>query len=109
VKEVQKIFPDWYSYDVHTPIVFNKEKLKYIMDQYWDSKWSKRSIYCNYYKETPVKLSKKYLDCKIVDWDFIKAMRWLSFFSTSDQMVFDIRFMKHLHSMFPKPSKYELF
>lgn len=107
IKEVQKIFPNWYSFDTHTPIIFNKDKLANIMEMYGDSLWSKRSIYCNYYNIKPDILSESYSDCKVIDGNYIEAMKKLKFFSTSDKMVIDSWFIQYIDKIFNKPSIYE--
>lgn len=104
IKLVKDIYPDWLSYDLHCPIVFNKKKLKKILDKYKDYKWSKRSLYCNEYSVDWVDI---WFDCKLFeDNQEIKDFEYLS---SNNNVVNNVKFIEYLRDKFPKPSKYEYF
>lgn len=103
---VYEMFKKWYSFDVHTPIIYNKNKFKKIIDMYWWLVASKRSIYCNYYHIKWVKYEHK--DCKLykgkLDIDD-KA----DFLSSDDNIVNEEKFINFIKQKFPNKSKYESF
>ena len=112
IRQVADMFPGGKSYDTHTPVLFNKDKFKYIMEQYWDAIGSKRSIYCNYYNCKWRRLANcpdynwnSLVDCKVFDinkWCIDPKQLYLS----CDNNTF--KFIKwHLHSKFPTMSPYE--
>lgn len=104
INSVYEKFEDWLSYDLHVPIIFNKKKLKHILETYWVYDWSKRSIYCNYY-DVWWKMYPKW-DCKVS-----KNIDWLDldqdYLSCDDKVWVSIEFIGILEELFPYPSKYE--
>lgn len=105
IKWVKDKFPNWYSFDTHTPIVLNKEKFKKILELYpWES-GSKRSLYCNYYWIEWVKWDTD--DCKVYMMDR-KYNKWKWFLSSNDDAIKNLMFMKHINTKFPNKCKYEI-
>lgn len=103
IKLVYDKFPNWYSFDVHTPIILNKEKFKNILKLYpWDS-WSKRSLYCNHYWIQWTNLWIK--DCKVMFNDR-QYKKWV-FLSSDDSIVTNTMFIKYMNNKFPNKCKYE--
>lgn len=103
-----ELFPEWDSFDVHTPIKYNKEKFKYIIDTYWNSKASKRSIYCNYYNIKWTKLISWLHDCKITKDSEISVKPSQIFLSSDNFLAYDYQFISILNTLFPRMCKYEL-
>lgn len=97
---------DTLNFDVHYPIVYNRDKLIEVMDSYdWDipDGYTMKSLYCN-----TLGISGEYKeDCKAYkneDWE-----RWTagkSMFSTSDNN-FDLNCKKFLLNLYPESSKFE--
>ena len=108
MKYVRDIFPDGYSYDVHTPIVFNKEKLRLILDLYWHEPSSKRSLYCNTYQVGWRFMESGKEDIKVHQRNKNYYIRKNQQFLSSDNiLVFDKDFNKLLHKLFPNKCQYE--
>ena len=103
---IDKVFPWWDSYEVHTPIVFNKEKLLHIMDIYKDSIAQKRSLYCNHYKVQWETLGEK-LDCKLYDGEKLQVEEDQIFLSNDIYTAEKDSFRNFLYQLFPTPSEYE--
>ena len=102
LESVWKLFPRGDCYSTHTPMMFNKEKFKYIMDNYWDKLMCKKSLYCNYYWVEGVKIK----DVKIHTWS--DATIWdENYLSSSDESIEDV--LEHLAITFPRKCKYEIF
>lgn len=102
---VYEKFPEWYSFDTHTPIALNRNKFKKILQLFpWDS-WSKRSLYCNYYWIKWTRWDTK--DCKVYlqDRKYIKR-KW--FLSSDDTSVKNMSFIRFMNQRFPSKCKYEI-
>lgn len=115
IKAVYDLFPNWDCFDTHTPIIFNKTKLRELFKKYplW-TRWSKRSLYCleNWIKgkwlnvpDYKIKENPKIKDCKCYYIDKFKILDWQEYISTSDWMI-KYREMRDLFRSLP-PSKYE--
>lgn len=106
IKEVYDMFPEWYSFDVHTPIIFNKIKMRQIMVTYWDTQWSKRSIYCNYFNIKWHKLESRKDDIKIFN-DRYHISDTQLFLSTDNHIMYNQYITQLLNKLFPEQSQYE--
>jgi len=105
IKAVYDMFPDWDSFDVHCPVVYNKKRFKEIIDKYWTIIWSKRSIYHNYFNIKGIQYNNK--DCKIFKNNIDINEDWL-FLSSDDSVVKDKRFIDFIDNRFPNKSEYEI-
>lgn len=95
------------DFEVHAPIIFNKEKLKTVIAMMGtDKPYLLRSSYGNLENLDP----KEVLDYKIGNIVnlFAQLKRDENFLSISDALIVDDDFRKWLMSRYPKPSKYEL-
>jgi hypothetical protein len=99
-------FPRWDCFSIHCPIIFNKKKLKHIMELYWDDLASKRSLYCNYYKIKWVPLKWWIKDCKIFGNNPINIHPDQEYLSSNDDIRPNI--LSRLEERFPKKSLYEI-
>lgn len=107
VHRVFELFPEWDSYNTHTPMIYNKKKLKKLLEKYWDQEISIRSLYWNTYKIPASRLdNKKVSDCKIKDFQHEEVNKL--FMSSNDWAVHHNIFYKILDSKFSKPWAYEL-
>lgn len=115
IKAVYDIFPEWDCFDTHTPIIFNKTKLRKIFEKYplW-TRWSKRTLYCLEYwikgkwlnvPEYKVKANSRIKDCKCYYISKFKILDNQEYFSTNDWMIK----YKEIRDLFSwlEPSKYE--
>ncbi len=103
LRKTYECFPDGLNYEVHFPMVFNKAKLKKVIEKYgWEVE--RRSAYCNEYK-VPSKLTEDYKCFHIKDLDKVTNV---PFFSTSDEVVLYPAFLTFIHERFPEPSSYEI-
>jgi hypothetical protein len=93
-----------YDFEIHYPIVFNKEDFKSLFDKYVDKTIPTvyRSIYANYYKYKPVITD----DFKI--YTAFPEEYDREFLSTDDEILNDRKFLRFMNSKFPKKSKYEI-
>lgn len=105
IDKVYNIFPEWYSFNVHCPIVYNKEKLKDLIEVYIDDEISIRSLYWNtYIKEHIPFWEWEISDCKIKDgYDWIDN----KFLSSNDISAKSNEFIGKLQGKFPNESIYE--
>ena len=107
VQKIHKLFPDGYSYNTHTPMVYNKIKLKALLNRYWDEKISLRSLYWNIYGIEPKKLNEneKISDCKVHD-----LSKWLvndKYMSTNNEATMYNLFYEVLDKFFRFKWEYE--
>ena len=107
VQKIHKLFPDGYSYNTHTPMVYNKIKLKALLNRYWDEKISLRSLYWNIYGIEPKKLNEneKISDCKVHD-----LSKWLvndKYMSTNNEATMHNLFYEVLDKFFRFKWEYE--
>lgn len=102
VEKVYNLYPDWASFNCHCPIVYNKKKLKKLLDKIEDDEISIRSLYWNKYK---VKGVEYWGDCKVFKWSMgIKDWEYLS---TSDGAIYTTKIKEFLKRKFPKKCDYE--
>lgn len=110
LKRVSDKYPDGYSYNTHTPIIYNKKKLKKILDMIWDSKVSIKSMYGNYYWLKPVLFRKKYWtdDCKLYNSNISKELNIENqdFMSSCDHIIWPVE--NYLKEKFKDKSIYEI-
>ena len=106
INNVYKLFPEWDSFDVHCPIILNKDKFKHILDLYWNTIWSKRSIYCNYYHIEWVPYWNAN-DCKVLFSDR-QYNKWNWFLSSDDSTIRNMWFIRYMNNTFPNKCKYEI-
>ena len=89
------------NYELHLPMVFNKQKLGELIEKY-NNLGAKRSLYGNTYAENSVQT----IDVKI--WE--RDKKWdnkSTFLSTSDRSFADGKVGEQIRNKFKKPSKYE--
>jgi hypothetical protein len=98
-------FPEWFSYEVHTPIIFDKEKLISLFDMYWDEleSMAMRSVYWNTFcnpsffeEEFWMTDCKSYTGRREEMWDINK----LTYISTYDEIKY--AYTKRLDANFEK-------
>ncbi len=89
------------NYELHVPIIFNREKLKQIFKKY-PYIGAKRSLYCN----TFVKGGIQRPDVKIYDNERIPEEDW-EFVSTSDKSFIKGQVGKYIRKEFKKKCEYE--
>ncbi len=103
MRKTYECFPDGLNYEIHFPMVFNKKKLKKVIEKYgWEVE--RRSSYCNEY-HVPSEITEDYKVHYIKDLDKVKDV---PFFSTSDEVVLHPAFLTFIHERFPEPSSYEI-
>lgn len=108
VIETMKVIPNGKNYNVHAPIIYNKEKLKNIIEE---TDWQPlglmiKSLYCNRLQLQGKEMS----DCKIShDLPMMEMRRRIEnrpFFSTGKEN--NIRHLKQfMDELYPTPSKHE--
>ena len=90
------------NYELHVPIIFNREKLRRIFDINTEHKYATRSLYCNVDKV----MGKKSQDMKIFDLD--KLPRFSdTFVSTTDLSFAEGQVGKFIRALFKDKSRYE--
>jgi hypothetical protein len=107
IKEVYKYFPDGKFFEIHFPIIFNKQKAYRIYQKYNLSKVAVmlRSYYCNeYINEIEIK---RYNDNKVYNHDEFVNKRGGSFISLTNVVATMPDVKNFLKSRFSKRSKYE--
>lgn len=117
IQWLYNIYGDKDCFDTHTPIVYNKTKLREIINKYGWIKWSKRSIYCleygiewvfgNFPNYNNIETEYKVVDCKCYDIDKLTIYKKQEYLSTNNKTVKQIS--PRLEKIFNKPSKYENF
>ena len=94
------------DFEIHAPIIFNKEKLLTVMEMIQpDKAYSLRSCYGNMFGLK----AKKVIDFKasgLVDFAY-QLKRNPAYLSINDNMVAQREFREWIRRKFPKPSKYE--
>lgn len=107
INQVYERFPEGKFFELHFPIVYNKEKLKAVIDKYnLELTAMLRSHYCNEYeKELNIKES---IDYKIYSVKMIKEMKDnTKFISTKNDMAQTTAFKSFISKRFPQKSSYE--
>ena len=96
IELVKERFPNWLSYETHTPAVFNKQKFKYILEKY-EWLWATKSLYYNHYWIKWYKLPENRIDCKIYNQEQITKdiLKW-PFVSSDDAIVCNDKFWELL-------------
>lgn len=99
-----KLFPNAKNFELHCPIVFNKNKLKKLFDKYGSEGIERRSAYCAEYniKGIPFK------DYKIFRAKDLPLFKNVPFLSATDKVAIDKRFQDFLMKQFPNSSYYEI-
>jgi len=106
LKWVYELFPDWINYETHTPGIYNKEKFKYIIENY-HNKWANKSIYYNYYKIEWQELP-NWWDCKVYNNEHItKSMLKYPYISTYDWVCWNERLWKILKTKLQEIPKFK--
>lgn len=110
MNKVYQIYPKWYSYNTHTPMIYNKKKLKEVLDEFWSSEISVRSIYWNKYdiESTEYKIWDVW-DCKIykIRDVMIEYLKDKIYISSDDKISRYVYFEAIMKTLFPNKSKYE--
>lgn len=111
IENTYNLFPDWDCFDTHTPIIYNKTKLRKLREKY-DRLYSTRTLYCNEYGiKWKFLNTKNYTgnnnikDCKI----YHRKQIWISdkqIFLSSDNKAMCEEFKQLLDKYLTK-SKYE--
>jgi hypothetical protein len=118
IKATYDIYSDWECFDTHTPIIFNKNKLKKLYKKYplW-LRGSKRTLYCIENKikgefikaprctEYKTNLNKKLKDCKCYEW--LKVLKNQKIISSSIDFNKNFEFKEFLKTLFPKKCFFE--
>lgn len=105
LKKTNERFPEWQSYECHTPFIFDKELLKQYFDTYWYdiTGYAIRSTYGNLYcKPTPYKKYFGRNDCKSYSWrlDELGDLNNITYISTYDEVKY--AYAKRLDSKLEK-------
>lgn len=106
IQKVYELFPEWMSFNVHCPIVYNKKKLKKLLDKYWDEEISIRSLYWNMYNvEYKEFWNNDVNDCKVfanTEMEYNKE-----FLSSNDDAIRNKKFTTFIDWLFQEKSIYE--
>lgn len=89
------------NFELHLPIIFNREKLLKIYSEF-AGLGAKRSLYCNYYGIEGIQRE----DIKIYDMIKKPDKKW-DYVSTTDSSFKEGEVGKYIRKKFKKPSKYE--
>lgn len=109
VNAVYQKFPDWYNAELHQPFVFNKVKLKEILDKYTDDEIGAiKSFYYNYWK---LKWESEQICFKVSNFEHItdKSLE-RDFLSTGDDLSYHEKFWEMLDNKMvniPDSKKYQ--
>jgi len=104
IKRTYECFPTGLNYELHFPMVFNKEKLKKVIKKYgWEVE--RRSAYCNEY-QVPSEYSEDHKILNIIK--NLDQVKDFPFLSANDEVVLHPKFAQFMHEKFPNCSKYEL-
>lgn len=107
INRVYKKYKNWLAFTVHCPIIYNKQKLKKLLDTIWDEEISIRSLYWNMYNVPYEKYNKNDIsDCKVYLMDR-KYNLW-RFLSSDDSSVRNMSFIRFMNQRFPSKCKYEI-
>jgi len=117
LKYVLDIFKKWDSFESHTPIRFNRSKMKAMFKEYPDlPPTSIRTAYCLYYKikwqwlpnmENYKGYKRKLSDCKCYNINKFKVNEWQPLLSTENSMCKEQKFRDYMERKFPNRSIYE--
>lgn len=105
-----EIFPDGKFFEVHCPIIYDREKAKKLLDEYKSGEIPMfRSYYCNYYIKE-LSLVRETRDYKMKNISDIKKIIELdAAFATSTDFIEQTPiFRKTMLALFPDRSKYEV-
>lgn len=110
IERVYKVFPNGMSFEVHCPMVFNKDKSKKLLDDFWPLELAFRSMYCNLFwvEWTPFINDSGSIDCKSYNGRLqeIDNLNNLTYLSTYDELKYEYK--KRLDSKLWTKSIYEL-
>jgi hypothetical protein len=110
IEKVMNLFPNWRSYNTHTPITYNKTKLKKLLTIYKDNDISIRSLYWNHYKVKSTSFFKRYwiIDCKVYTNSIndIQDIEKQDYISTYDDLNY--AFKKYFNKDFWEKCIYEI-
>lgn len=95
IKDMSKLFPSGYFYEVHQPMIYNKKKLRETLKKRETLKPKRiyttiRTMYGNYYNIG----GRKTIDCKIYNNNDWGKLKHLSFLSTSPKIETEETFNK---------------
>jgi hypothetical protein len=104
INEIHTAFPDGLWYEVHCPILFNKQKLELLLNKYeLQHVATIRSYYGNEYKVGGQNTS----DYKLYRPEQIKKYKDAPFLSSSNGVQYYPEYSRFMKLNFNKPSKYE--
>jgi len=107
VRAVYEVFPEGKSFEVHCPIVLNKQKMKDLMDRYADKDdFARRSMYGNWYIKERDQVKSK--DGKICLLEQMPRAEEVGFMSTDNIFANTTRFKAFMANKFREPSSYEV-
>lgn len=111
INHLFELFPWKDSFETHTPILYNKQKLKKLLEKYEEIKGF-RTTYCNEYNIKGKELiSARYIsenklnDCKVYNIDNFDIIKWQKLLSSADNLW--IYFQYFLQEYFKDFSIYE--
>lgn len=94
-------------FDLHYPIIFEKEKIIELDKEDWGQDILIKSLYCNKYQIEGVEMTDCTVGVKPKDYDEIKKrLEGKLFFSTSNKVI-NIPMIKMFKDLYPEKSKYE--
>jgi hypothetical protein len=115
--KLKKIFGECNDFETHTPIIFNKDKLKALYEKYPDYPTTAlRTMYCNEYKIKGYKLPKtpnykwykeKLCDCKIYLPKDLIVKKWQPLLSSENKIAMKMSYYNFMTWLFPEKSYYE--
>jgi hypothetical protein len=96
-----ELFPNWYDFSLHLPIIYNKQKFLDMCDCYDMTQWYLlRNLYCNHY--WIIWEIREDVKC----YDKLEVKEWQDFLSSDDWIIND-DFFKYMDSILWEKSKYE--
>lgn len=96
-------YPNPKNYGVHVPIMFDRNKLKSMMEGLGNKIYHLRSMYGNYYNVRGNKMN----DVKAKDIRTLNMLRNGTFISVTDDFFRSNHFSAYIHNQFPSKSEYE--
>lgn len=107
IQAVYKVFPNGKSFEVHCPIVINKQKMKDLINRYSDKEdFARRSMYANWYIKERDQVKSK--DGKIYLIEQIPKAEEVGFMSTDNIFANTTGFKVFISNKFREPSSYEV-
>jgi len=101
-----KITDREFYYDIHTPIVYNKEKLKNLTKYDWSTFYLSKTMYCHHAGVEGVEMEDGKLVATMTEKEIIDYISGRLFFCTSPHSISSAA-INVLESLYPNPSKYE--